>query len=215
MWCVSLLFPVVVCNVDNGYFVLESGNDLMRYSMPIYGPRARFPPFGLYPKWFFFLVIHDGSVLLSDSARVCLSLCVAFSLARMKISSFSLGMVVNECRPSKVVDVVVCGLLVWQEPVLALEVCLLELFSHSNRVMVFRGYKQVNSPLLDLIRPSFGIDTDHPYSFDSSVALFRKPLVQSHSGQCLDLGTQIPYGFGLQMWKPFTGRIWLLKSINL
>jgi len=35
------------------------------------------------------------------------------------------------------------------------------------------------------------------------------------NGQWLDLGMQIPYGFGLQMWQASTGRLWLLKSINL
>ena len=82
--------------MDNIYFVLESGNDLMRYSMPIYSPRASFSLFDLLLKWFCFPVIHDGSVLLSNSARVCLSLCVVFTPVHMEISSFSLDMVVNE-----------------------------------------------------------------------------------------------------------------------
>jgi len=70
--------------------------------------------------------------MLRDSAKVCLSLYVVFALVHMAISSFSLGMVVNEYQPSELVDVVVCGLLLWHEPVLAPEVRLLELFSHSK-----------------------------------------------------------------------------------
>ena len=61
-----------------------------------------------------------------------MSLYMVFAPACMEISSFSLGMVVNECRPSKLVDAVVCGLLLWHDSVLALKVCLLELFSHNK-----------------------------------------------------------------------------------
>jgi len=99
----------------------------------------RFPPFGLFPKWFCFPVIRDGFVLLSDSARICLSLCVVFAPTHMAISSFSLGMVVNECQPSKLVDAVVYGLLLWHELILALEVHLLEIFSHSKFLLTNNG----------------------------------------------------------------------------
>ena len=61
-----------------------------------------------------------------------MSLCEVFALTHMVISCFSLGMVVKECQSSELVDAVVCGLLLWHEPILALEVSLFDLFSHSK-----------------------------------------------------------------------------------